>query len=339
MFALCAACVFAVGLVDMATPYEFTMGVFYLPPILVAIGYCGRRAGTLLCLMAAALWLLEARRLHVPAGVPPWLIIWQVVERLLVFFLVIFIVDGMLVRARRSGRQLALERRLSRTKSGMLSLVSHEVNNSMTMIALAVHQLEAEGKGAASREEIYGILKRNVSRMSVVAKNFLSEARLASGHFKLRPSSERLDEIVGNVVEAMRPLADQKRIAASWSVVPRDLRANVDRDALGVALTNLVGNAIKYTAEGGRVAVDVRLRGGPPPRASVCVEDNGIGIAAEDQARVLAAFERAEPGQRKAAGFGLGLKIAHELIKAHGGTLAIDSKPGRGSKFSFLLSV
>src|SRR5258707_1314988 len=96
MFAACSACVIAIGLIDLATSYEFVMGVFYLPPVLVAVGYCGRRGGLFLSLMAAAFWLFEARRLHMPAGMPPWLVHWQVLERFLLFLMVIFLIDAML---------------------------------------------------------------------------------------------------------------------------------------------------------------------------------------------------------------------------------------------------
>lgn len=337
IFALCTACVCVIGIVDLATPFEFILSVLYLPPILIAVGSCGRRAGVLLSLLATAFWMWDGLSIHVPAGMPPWLILWQVCERLTLYLVLIFLIDAMLARAKRGGRLLAQERRGSKTKSDALSLVSHELNNSMTMIGLAVRELEEGGKHAASREEIFGIVKRNVSRMGILAQNFLSEARLASGQSKLTLAPEPLEEIVAGVVASVRPLSDDKGIAVSWSVVPSDLRASVDRVALGVALTNLVGNAIKYTPEGGRVSVDVRLREGPPRRASVCVEDNGIGISAEDQARVLSAFERTESGRRTASGYGLGLKLAHDIIKAHGGALAIDSRPGKGSKFSFLL--
>jgi signal transduction histidine kinase len=333
---LCAAAIGVAGLASLVIPHTLFLGFFFLPPILVAVRFCGRRAGVLLCLLAAAFWLLDAW-IEARPSIPSAALHLHLLERAALFLFITYLVDALLAGARRSGILLARERRGSRSKSEMLSLVSHELNNSMTMVALAVHQLEAGGESAADRKKICGIVERNVSRMSSVAKNFLCEARAASGHWEMRPAPERLERIAADIVESMRPLADAKGIAVSWSVVPSDLKASVDRDALGVALTNLVGNAIKYTPNRGRVVVDVRLRRDPPRRVNVCVEDNGIGIAAEDQARVVAAFERTEPGKRTAAGFGLGLKIAHDIIKAHGSSLVIDSAPGKGSRFSFEL--
>lgn len=330
---LCAAAVCAMGVVDLTTAFGAILGVFYLPPILIALGSCGRRAGVLLCLLSAAFWFWDASRLHGRPGAS----YSQMSERLVLFLGVIVLVDVMLARSKRSGQLLARERRTSKHKSEMLALVSHELNNSMTMIGMAVRELETGGRRPADREEVYGILKRNVSRMGILARNFLSEARLASGHMKLGAATERLAEIVAGSVEPLRLLAEDKRIDLSWSVEPPDLEASVDRVAMGVALTNLVGNAIKYTPDRGRVAVAVRLSEGPPREARVSVEDNGIGIAPEDRARVLAAFERTETGQRKAAGFGLGLKIAYDIVKAHGGSLSIESEPGKGSTFSFSL--
>ncbi|HEX4047712.1 MAG TPA: HAMP domain-containing sensor histidine kinase [Elusimicrobiota bacterium] len=333
---LCAAAIVAAGLADLVIPNQVYFGSLFLAPILIAVRFCGRRVGVLLCLAAAAFWVLDAE-FNAPAGLSMTMVHWLLIERLALFLFVTLFIDALFAGAKRSGRLLAHERRALRTKSEMLSLVSHELNNSMTMIGFAVRQLEIQGGAGGGREQVCGIVKRNVCRMRTVAQNFLSEARLAAGPLKLRTSPERLDAIVAGVIDALRPLADEKGISLSWRVVPRELEADVDRDVLDVALTNLVGNAIKYTPDRGRVAVDVRLRAGPPRRASVCVEDNGIGIAAEDQARVASAFERAEPGKRTAPGFGLGLKIAHDIVRAHGGTLALESRPGKGSKFSFLL--
>jgi signal transduction histidine kinase len=334
IFGLCAAAVLVLGLLDLVSPLGLIPSVLFLAPILIAMRFNGRRAAELLCFCSAAFWLLRAR-FHANPGVPLWLLHWQVLERLVFFVVVVVISDVLLADAKRSGRMLTRERRSSKTKSEMLSLVSHEINNSMTMIGLAIKHLEAGGEGGVSREDACSVIERNVSRMRIAAQNFLSEARMASGPLKLEMTLERLEDVVADVVLCLRPLSDAKKISASWSVVPGDLRVPVDRVAFAVALTNLVGNAIKYTPDLGRVVVDVRLSEGPPRRAVVGVSDTGIGIAPEDQARVLAGFQRTEAGARKASGFGLGLKIAYEIISAHRGELTIVSSPGKGSLFSF----
>ncbi len=330
----CAAVIGALGLLDMLLPERSILGMLFLPPVLVAVRYCGRRWGMLLCLLAAAFWGLDAGY-NFRAGRlgPPH---WMLLERLAIFLFVTVLVDFLIVGAKRSGRLLAHERRTSRTKTEMLSVVSHEINNSLAMIGLAVRELELRGRSSASRDEACGIVKRNVSRMGVVARNFLNEARMASGHLQVTLAPVRLDEVVAEVVGALKPLADDKQISVTVEVPP-EARAKADRDALEVALTNLVSNAIKYTPEHGRVSIGVLLREGPPREVRVGVEDNGIGIAPDERERVLSAFERTEAGKRNASGYGLGLKIAHDIIKAHGGTLAIESAPGKGSKFSFAL--
>ncbi|MFI5349552.1 MAG: sensor histidine kinase [Elusimicrobiota bacterium] len=336
VYLLCAAAVCAAGLAALVIPHTLFLGFFFLPPILVAVRFCGRRAGVLLCFLAAAFWILDA---WIEAGpsMPSATLSLHLLERTSLFLFITYLIDALLAGAKRSGVLLARERRSSKSKSDMLSLVSHELNNSMTMVSLAVHQLEAGGLSDAHRRKICAIIERNVSRMSSVAKNFLCEARVESGKLYMRPAPERLDRIVDEVVDALRPLADAKEIAVICSVVPPDVRAMVDRDALGVALTNLVGNAIKYTPKGGRVGVVARLGEGSPRPLIVCVEDNGIGIAPKDQDRVVAGFERAEASHKSASGFGLGLKIAHDIVKAHGGSLTIDSAPGKGARFTFEL--
>jgi two-component system sensor histidine kinase VicK len=308
--------------------------MLFLPPVLVAVRFCGRRAGLLLCLLAAAFWFLDsAFTFRAGRGGPPN---WMLLERSAIFVFITVLVDALLAGAKRSGKLLANERRTSRSKSEMLTMVSHEINNSLAMIGLAVNELEIRAMNVENRDEICGIVKRNVSRMGVVARNFLSEARMAAGHLELSQAAVSLDRVVADVVGALKPLSDQKEIDVSVNVAP-GLTATADRDALEVALTNLVGNAIKYTPERGRVSIEILLREGPPREATVSVADNGIGISPEDRARILAAFVRADEGKRRASGFGLGLKIAADIVKAHGGALAVESEPGKGSRFSFVL--
>lgn len=337
---LCTAGVAVVGASDLLWE-GLSLPGFYLLPIMVAVRFCGRRAGLALCALASAFWFASA--VLDPARLPGPHDYLHFGERALSFCLLTVLVDALVQSARRSGRMLRQERQVSRVKSEMLSLVSHEVANSLAMIGLAERELERakccampHGDGPTCAE-LCAIIKRNVTRLGLVAQNFLSEARLASGYFKLRPAPVRVDDVLGNVVASLQPLSEDKEQSLSWQVVPQDLTAVVDRDAFSVVLANLIGNAIKYTPSKGRVAVSVCPSEREPDRFEVAVEDTGIGMTREEQARVLSAFERTEQGRRTASGFGLGLKVVHDMVKGHGGALWIASEPGKGSRFSISL--
>jgi signal transduction histidine kinase len=132
----------------------------------------------------------------------------------------------------------------------------------------------------------------------------------------------------------MGPVVESKKVELRLDLPPHPVPAKADPDALSVIMTNLVGNAFKYTPAGGTVTV--RVEAGPDT-ALVSVEDTGIGIPKADQERVASGFYRAEGGRRTAKGFGVGLKVTRELLESQGSRLEIESEPGRGSKFSFSL--
>jgi signal transduction histidine kinase len=136
------------------------------------------------------------------------------------------------------------------------------------------------------------------------------------------------EPIVTQAVELLQPLADQKgiRLAASMGRTGTTL---CDRDRMLQVLSNLIGNAIKFTPAGGRVDVDVT---GNTDAIVVCVRDTGPGIAPDDLPRL---FQKYWQGNRQAhqSGVGLGLAIAKEIVLAHQGRIWADSQPGDGSRF------
>lgn len=110
-----------------------------------------------------------------------------------------------------------------------------------------------------------------------------------------------------------------------------------DPEAIALAVTNLLGNAVKYTPAGGRVTARIEARGGGAVEFSVV--DTGIGIGPEDLPAVTSGFYRAEAGKKAAGGYGIGLKVTRELLEAHGAALQAESSPGKGSRFYFALPV
>ena len=159
-------------------------------------------------------------------------------------------------------------------------------------------------------------------------------------------AKRRSASIAGNVVNTMKPLADAKGIELSV-VIPAGLPAvPMDSAQIEQVLLNLVGNAVKFTPDKGRVTVQARLleSGGQPPSAAtafleVSVTDSGIGISPQDLEHVFEKFFQAEDSltDRQRSGTGLGLAISRGLVERHGGKLTCVSAVGEGSTFRFTL--
>jgi signal transduction histidine kinase len=156
-------------------------------------------------------------------------------------------------------------------------------------------------------------------------------SRIANGNFRLELEAFDLVGLVHEV--AQRFDEEAERAGSPISVqVPDTALGRWDRSRVDQALSNLLSNAVKY---GAGQPIDVRLTDSGD-RVHIAVRDEGIGIAVEDRERVLGRFERAVSSSHY-GGLGLGLYIANEIIRAHGGTIAIDSEPGRGATFTLSL--
>ncbi len=106
-----------------------------------------------------------------------------------------------------------------------------------------------------------------------------------------------------------------------------------------MVITNLIGNAIKYTLAGGSIKIEISMHTAEGKTAEFSVTDTGIGITPEEKQAVFSGFHRTLEGQQSAAGFGIGLKVSKELLEAHGVRLQVESAPGKGSRFYFSLPV
>jgi signal transduction histidine kinase len=135
----------------------------------------------------------------------------------------------------------------------------------------------------------------------------------------------------------MQAAADEKQVDLVLSLPAKVPVIRGDKDRLHVVLTNLIGNAIKYTPDGGRVHVTCLEDGA---KLSLEVKDTGIGIHPDDRDKIFDKFYRAADEQvAKLPGTGLGLAIARETVRAHGGTIELQSEPGVGSTFTILLPI
>lgn len=211
---------------------------------------------------------------------------------------------------------------------------SHELRT-----PLAVLRGEAEvalGQERDSREykESLMLIKDEAERLTRIVENLFLLARQpvdASGSLK---EPVLLNDVVADCTRAARVLANQKglRLDVEGS---SPVTVNGNYEMLQRMLLNLLDNAVKYTAEGGRICVKLGLR---YHQARISVSDTGLGIPAEDQSRIFDRFYRVDKARSRAlGGAGLGLSIARTVVEAHGGTISVESALGRGSTFQVKL--
>ena len=205
---------------------------------------------------------------------------------------------------------------------------SHELRTPLAVIRANAEFLQQEQPGSEEAAEILA----ETDRLTSLVEAMLALARGQGG----ASAESRLDlgELVTASAQALRPLAGERKVALDVSVADgMEVRGNADQ--LHQLVLILVDNALRYTPEGGKVTVDARRIDGS---AVVAVSDTGIGIDPDALEHVFERFYRADEARTRAfGGSGLGLSIAEQLVTEHGGRIAAESTPGRGSTFTVSL--
>lgn len=330
-FALGLALAAAVWRLDLLVTAPVSLAAVYLIPIAFVAWFCGGAWAYGMAVVCAAAWL-QADMAASHASDRASLSYMNGAMRLVTFVVVANSVS-LIRRLRRINER---EHELSELKSNMVSLVSHEFGNFLTTFNMALTLLkDSEAAGpSAQRQQCYATLDRVYEHLSAAVANFLNLNRLESGHFAPRLRQIPLRTVVHATISQLGPLIESKKVELRLDFPNETVPVKADPDALSVVMSNLIGNAFKYTPAGGVVTVRIALE---PGSAHLSVSDTGIGIPKADQALIASGFYRAEGGRQVAKGFGVGLKVARELLESQGARLEIRSEPGRGSEFSFRL--
>jgi two-component system sensor histidine kinase VicK len=231
------------------------------------------------------------------------------------------------------------QRQLEELKSEFLSKVSHELRTPIVAMQHAISILtdKLAGPMTADQEKFVGITQRNLERLSLLINDLLDLSKLEARKLELRLQPSHVGQIVDSVCDALGPWADAKALTISRRVPEGLPEVECDQGRIIQVLTNLVGNAIKFTAKQGRVVIEARLAA-DRDAVEVSVADNGIGIAPEDLPRLFTKFQQVgERTPSDVAGTGLGLAIAKEIIELHHGRIWAESQPQQGARFTFAL--
>ncbi|MFI5345885.1 MAG: ATP-binding protein [Elusimicrobiota bacterium] len=245
------------------------------------------------------------------------------------------LIETMRAMAGKLNAQFERERETNRLKSQLVSGVSHEFNNALTVIHTA-HVLLMENDKSPADAPWHEMLDANVSALSAMATNLLNLGRLESGKFNLESQRVELAPLLSQSLERLQVIARRKKLTVTLDVAPGLPAVSGDPDALPLVVANLLTNAFKYTPENGAVSLGALRRA--DGRVEVFVKDTGIGIAPEDREKIFSGYYRTEQGKRTAKGFGVGLALSRMILEAHGSELELDSRPGKGSRFSFTLA-
>jgi signal transduction histidine kinase/ligand-binding sensor domain-containing protein/DNA-binding response OmpR family regulator len=228
---------------------------------------------------------------------------------------------------------------LDRARSRFFASVSHEFRTPLTLIQGPLEDVARGEHGVLTddaREQV-GIALDSATRLHRLVDQLLDAARAEAGELRLERAPGDLTAFLTELAQAFAPLAERKRIAFEHRFPERALVASFDPLALEKVFANLLGNAFKFTPEGGHVRWSAAAVG-DGTAIEIAVDDDGPGIAAEDLPHIFKHFYRSERSvTRVQPGTGLGLALAHDMVGQHGGTLSVESREGEGATFTVRL--
>ncbi|HEY2336105.1 MAG TPA: ATP-binding protein [Burkholderiales bacterium] len=228
-------------------------------------------------------------------------------------------------------RQTAADlQRADANKSQFLALLSHELRNPLAPLlnGLTLLRMRHPQAGAETQQ----MMERQVGHLRRLIDDLLDVSRIDRGKLELRRARIAVDSVVRNAIDTAKPAIEAKSHALVVRYAPEALYVEGDPVRLSQVVANLLNNAAKFTAAGGRIEIVTRAEAG---RAVVSVKDNGVGFAPADAKRMFEMFVQLDPGrQHGAGGLGLGLTLVRSLVEMHGGAIEAQSAgPGLGAEF------
>lgn len=265
-----------------------------------------------------------------PAGTMRWL---HVVATPFEHNVAVWFVD---ITARKDQEQLLRE--ADQQKDRFLAILAHELRNPLAPIRQAATLIASLVLTEQQRARASDTIERQVSRMGLLLNDLLDVSRITLGKIQLRLTVISLQDCLSAALESVNAMAQQKSHALTVRVPSEPVQIDADALRIEQIFTNLLTNAMRYTPQGGAVAVEVRIDG---RSVRVSISDNGIGIALEDFESIFTMFSQIDPrSEQSSNGLGIGLSLARELARLHGGDIEVESDgPGRGSRFTLSLPI
>ena len=225
-------------------------------------------------------------------------------------------------------------RRFDELKNDLVATVAHEFRTPLTSLRMSIHLCleEVVGPLTAKQTELLAAAREDCERLQAFIDDLLDLARLQAGRLPMRKVKLPVRELLDAAISEQQSSAQQKQVTLCINTQLTTEQVPADPERLPLVFGNLIANAIRHTPEGGTVTVAARL---VEHRLRFEIKDSGPGIPTEYQREVFQKFFRIPGGVSGAAG--LGLSIAKEIVEAHGGEIGVESEPGSGATFYFLL--
>ena len=226
--------------------------------------------------------------------------------------------------------------RADRSKDEFLAILSHELRGPLSAAGIAAQLLQASPSTPERSSQMSQLISRQVSHMTRLVEDLVDVSRVSRGLVLIDKAPLDMGDVINAAVEQVTPSASKKRHAIAQTLPPHPAMVEGDRTRLIQVVSNLLGNSIRYTPDGGAIAVHLEAQ---DKLVTIRVVDNGIGLHAELMPRLFDLYVQAErSSDRTGGGLGLGLALVKNLVEAHDGTVTAESEGAqRGSTFTVRL--
>lgn len=257
---------------------------------------------------------------------PPWYASWWAY---LIYIVLLFAATFATIRWYRE--HLRTQNRLR--MGVVLTNITHELLTPLTVIYATIYKLRSQ---APQYEDEYQVIDNNIQRTKRLLTQILEVRKSQAGQLRLKVSRGDLATFVSNVVEEIRPMAEQKHIVLETSLPEKEKAAWFDSDKLDKILYNLLSNAIKYNRNDGHILLSLDIK---EQEAVISVKDNGIGMDKKQLSHLYTRFFDGDYRRQNTGGTGIGLALVHELVTLHHGSIRCKSSRGVGTTFTVTIPI
>ncbi|MBC7499928.1 MAG: response regulator, partial [Herminiimonas sp.] len=223
-----------------------------------------------------------------------------------------------------------------RRKDEFLATLAHELRNPLAPLTTGLKILKLAPTGGPAARKTLDVMERQLRHMVHLIDDLLDISRITNGKVELRSSRLTIQDVVAHAVEAIQPLIDAAGHSLDLRMTATPIWIDGDMTRLAQVVSNLIGNAVKYTATAGRILVTADIKN---DQAVICIADNGAGIPADMLPKIFTMFTQIDSTLKRAqGGLGIGLSLARSLLEMHGGSVVGESAGlGQGSTFTVTL--
>jgi signal transduction histidine kinase len=308
--------------IDYLAPWPYVMTPLYAVPVLVATHSLPTRGVAIVGVLATVVNVVSSTL----QGTPLVIVVLYSFGLVLTAYLAVLLA----IERGRANRHAQQAEEAREQLQEFISLVAHELRNPLTALRGHAQRFRRAELGPRQMEQSALVIEHTTQRLGRLVNDLLDTTQFSAGRFQTHPVQTDLAELAHEVVALQQPTTGQHRLILEC---PDRVDGDWDGERISQVLANLVSNALKYSPEGGDVRVQVRTTDAD---VTVCVSDQGPGIAPEQKQRLFQPFTRLIE-TAAAPGLGVGLYLARGIVEAHGGRIWVDSQPGAGSTFCFNL--